>query len=237
VLTNTLLSLDAGMSLVPGWRSAIFPPSHVLTSLEGAVASTIVAMGILRWSGFRSYLHYDQFWGLGKLLLSFALLGIYFSWAEFITLWYGRQPEEQILLQLLMVGPYLPVFLAAFFLSFFMPFLTMIWNPIRQSILGPILVSMGVLVGLFLDRIRLYVPAYAAAQVSLQPIKEVPPVHLPDASDIMIMIGFPAGAILLYLLASRLVPAISVWQVKELITLRNTRQFIRRTVISIGKPE
>ncbi len=237
VITNTVVSIDVAMSLVPGWQSAIFAPYHILTSLQGGVAATIVAMGIMRWAGFRSYLLFDQFWGLGKILLALSLLGIYFTFADFITLWYGRMPGEQAIFQLTMFGPYLPVFLAAFFLSFFAPLLAMIWNQVRQSIAGPTLVAMGVLVGLFLDRIRLYVPAFTAAQVSLEPIRQAPPAHLPDGADLMMMIGFPAGAILLYLLASKLVPAISLWQIKELLLLRTTRRYIRAKVISLAKPE
>ncbi|MDP2660510.1 MAG: hypothetical protein Q8R28_07260 [Dehalococcoidia bacterium] len=237
VLTNTLVSIDAAMSLVPGWRSGLFAPYHILTSFEAGVAATILAMGILRLTGFRSYLLFDQFWGLGKVLFALALLGIYFTFADFITLWYGRIPQEQTILQLTVFGPYLPVFLAAFFLSFFAPFLAMMWNRVRQSILGPTLVAAGVLAGLFLDRIRLYVAAYAAAQVSTEPILQTPPVRLPDGADFMIMIGLPAGVILIYLLASKLVPAVSIWQIKELLLLRKTRRYLRTSVTTMAKPE
>ncbi len=237
IMTNTLLSIDLGMSMVPGWRSAILAPYHILTSLEGAVAATIVAMGILRWAGYRRYLLFDQFWALGKIMFALALLGIYFTFADLVTLWYGRQPHEQIILQLTMFGPPLPVFIAGFFLSFFGPLLTMMWNRVRQSILGPTLVAMGVLVGLFLDRIRLYVSAFNAAQVSMEPIHEVPPFRPPDGADLMIMIGFPAGAILLYLLVSKLVPVMSTWQIKELLMLRATRRYHQATVTTMAKPE
>lgn len=237
VLTDTLLSIDVAMSMVPGWRSAIFAPYHILTSLQGGVAATIVAMGVLRWSGHRSYLLFDLFWGMGKILLALSLLGIYFTFADLITLWYGRMPREMVILQLTMFGPYLPVFLAGFFLSFFGPLLAMMWNRVRQSILGPTLVAMAVLVGLFLDRIRIYVPAFTAAQVSMEPIQQVPAVHLPDAADLMIMIGFPAGVILVYLLASKVAPALSIWQIKELIPLRTTHSFHRAKVTTLAKPD
>lgn len=237
VMTNTLISSDVAMSLVPGWRSAIFAPYHVLTALQGGVAATIVAMGILRWTGFRSYLLFDAFWALGKIMFALSLLGIYFTWADFITLWYGRTPREQIILQLTMFGPIMPVFVTGFVLSFFGPLLAMMWNRIRQSILGPTIVAIGVLAGLFLDRIRLYVVAFSASQVGMESIETVPSVRWPDGADWMMMIGFPAGAILLYVLASKVVPAISVWQIKELLLLRQTRRYVRARVVTIAKPE
>ncbi|HJW88235.1 MAG TPA: hypothetical protein VJ565_01995, partial [Dehalococcoidia bacterium] len=186
---------------------------------------------------FRSYLLLDHFWALGRLLLTFALLSIYFWWSEFIILWYGRTPQEQTLFQLIMTGPYQPVFLAGFTLSFLVPLLALLWNPVRQSILGPTLVACVVLVGLFLDRIRLYVMAFSAAQPGIHPIEQVPPPHLPDGADLMIMVGLPAGAIFLYLLASRLVPGMSVWEIQEGQLLRVARRYLRRETYSLGKPE
>lgn len=237
VFTQTLLSMDLAMSLVPGWRSAIFPAYQVLTTLQGGVATTIVAMALWRRAGYRPYLALEHFWGLGKLLLALSLLGIYFLWAEFLTFWYGRIPSEQALLQLFMVGPNLPLFLAEFFLSFLGPLLALIWNPVRKSILGPSLVASGVLVGLFLDRIRIYVTAFAASQVGALPTEQIASARLPDGADIMMMIGLPAGAILLYLLASRLAPSISLWEMKEGLLLRITRRYLRRETVSLGKPE
>lgn len=237
VFTHSILSVDLSMSLVPGWQSAIYPPYHILTALQGGVAATIVAMGIWRWTGFRSYLLFDHFWALGKLLLTLSLLGIYFWWSEFIVHWYGRTPREQMVLQLVMVGPYLPVFLSAFFFSFLVPLLSLIWNRVRQSILGPFLVACSVLLGLYLDRIRLYVTAFVAAQVNEHPIEQVPAAHLPDGADIMMMVGLPAGAILLYLVASRLVPGISIWELKESLLLRKARRFIKSYAVTLGKPE
>ena len=237
VFNHTVLSIDLSMSLVPGWRSAIYGPYHIITSLLGGVAATIVAMALFRLAGFRSYLLLDHFWALGRLLLTFALLSIYFWWSEFIILWYGRTPQEQTLFQLIMTGPYQPVFLAGFTLSFLVPLLALLWNPVRQSILGPTLVACVVLVGLFLDRIRLYVMAFSAAQPGIHPIEQVPPPHLPDGADLMIMVGLPAGAIFLYLLASRLVPGMSVWEIQEGQLLRVARRYLRRETYSLGKPE
>lgn len=237
IFTHTLFSADFAMGMVPGWQSAIFPAYHTLTGVQGGVATVLVTMALFRWLGYRPYFLRDHFWALARILLALSLLGIYFWWAEFLTFWYGRTPVEQTRLQLLMVGPYMYVFLTGFFLSFLMPLLALMWNPIRQSILGPTIVAAGVLVGLFLDRIRIYVAAFSAAQVGLHPIESIPPVHYPDAADILMMVGLPAGAILIYLLVTRLVPPIALWEVKEGILLRVTRRYLSREVVSLGKPD
>jgi molybdopterin-containing oxidoreductase family membrane subunit len=237
VFSHTLLSVDLAMSLVPGWRSAIFPAYHTLTSLLGGLAALTLALALMRRTGFSPYLKVDHFWGLAKLLLTLSLLSIYFWWSEFLVFWYGRTPQEQTLFQLLMVGPYRPLFLLGFFLAFLFPLLALIWNQVRRSILGPTIVSVAVLIGLFLDRIRLYVAAFAASRSGFEPIDQVPAAHFPDPADLLIMVGLPAGAILLYLLASRLVPAVSLWEVKGGLFLRVRRRYLEAEYESIGKPD
>ena len=61
-----------------------------------------------------------------------------------------------------MVGPYLPVFIAVFVLCFAAPLFVMMWNVVRKSIWGPTIMSVSVLLGTLLDRLRLYVSAYSA---------------------------------------------------------------------------
>ncbi|MBI5434580.1 MAG: hypothetical protein HZA52_17245, partial [Planctomycetes bacterium] len=60
----------------------------------------------------------DIFWNLGKILLALCLLWFYFWWADFLTFWYGRLPNEENILQLLMFGPYRTAFILSFILNF-----------------------------------------------------------------------------------------------------------------------
>jgi len=73
--------------------------------------------------------------------------------------------------------------------------------------------------------------------VGIEPIEEIPPPVLPDVLDVMMMIGFPAGVIFLYLLASRLVPVMSLWEIKEGILLRTRRRYLRTELTSLAKPK
>ena len=68
-----------------------------------------------------SYQPASRFWSFqlieGSWLLALSLLYFYFTWAEFLTYWYGRTPEEVWLLGLLMFGSYAGLFYPAFALS------------------------------------------------------------------------------------------------------------------------
>ena len=161
VFVHFLVGVDFAMTLIPGWIDALFPATHAFTSLQGGVATVLLTMFVLRKTGYGDYIELDQFWGLGKLLMALSLLWFWFWFSSFNILWYGRKPNEQAVLDLLMTGPYLWMFIATFVLNFLAPFFLMIWNPVRKSIWGPTLVAAGVLIGTLLDRVRIYVAAYS----------------------------------------------------------------------------
>ncbi len=237
VFSHSMVAMDFSMGLVPGWKSAIFPATHALSALQGGLATTIVMLFILRTvGGWQDYLHVDQFWALAKLLLSFSLLWFYFFYSEFIILWYGRQPQEEATIGLLMFGPYLVPFVGAFLCSFVLPLALLIWNPIRRSIRGPVVVACIILVGQLFDRVRLYVSAYSIEQVGGHVLEHVPAFHPPDLVDVMILVGGAAGAVLLVLLASRLVPVFSLWELKEGMMLRKVVPLVRLRLAALAKP-
>ena len=238
VFTHMLVSVDYVMALVPGWKDNIFPAFHALVGLQSGVAITLVALGLLRWvGGYKKYIDMEQFWGLSKLLLALSLLWFYFQWSAFITFWYGKQPGEQSVLTFLMFGPYAGLYLTAFLCSFLFPFLLLIWNVVRRSTVGPFLAGCIVLIGAFADRLRLYVAAFSVENIKLNALETVPAAHLPDGADFMIMIGMVAGAILMYLLATRIVPPVSVWEVKETLDYRVARMLMEPKVVVLAKPE
>src|SRR5438067_409492 len=122
VFVSTLFAMDVSETLVPGWKDAIYPAFHTMTGLQGAVATTLLTMLIMRnFGGFREHLHMEQFWALSKFLLATSLLWFYMWWSMFITYWYGRTLPEQAVLQLLIFGPYFGPFVMAFSFKFLLP--------------------------------------------------------------------------------------------------------------------
>lgn len=232
-----LITIDFDMSLVPGWRSPIYPTYHILTSMQAAVALTLIVATLLRGlGGWREYLGIGQFWAMGKLLLALTLLWFYFFWSEFIVIWYGRTPREITLLQIFEFGPYYPIFVLTVALCFVIPFVLLIWNRVRKSYVGPPIAGLSVLVGLFFDRIRLFVPAYSVAGTGGAAAGQVPAAHLPDLADGLIMIGALAGTAFLYLLAMRILPVMSIWEMKAYQMLHQVRKFLRAMVEVVAKP-
>jgi Ni/Fe-hydrogenase subunit HybB-like protein len=242
VFTHFVIVADFLMPFVPGWIDALFPATHAFNALQGGVATVLVTLFVMRkFGGYSDFIQFDQMWGLGKLLLATSLLWIWFSFSSFMIFWFGKKPNELYTLDLLMTGPYLWLFVAVFILVFIVPFFTLIWNPVRRSTWGPPLIACFVLVGTLFDRVRLYVAAYSVpADADMHgpiPLDLVPAAVYPDVFDILITIGVIAGAVLIYMLGTRLIPVINVWEQRELLIYQVHKQFHRTEVQVLGKPE
>lgn len=239
VTAHFAYSIDFAISLVPGWIDALYPATHAHNSLQAGVAITLVAMFVMyRFGGYENYINLDQFWGLGKLLFALSLLWFWFWFSSFIIFWFGAKPAEEAVLDLLFVGPYLPVFILVFTFAFLVPLWAMIWNPLRKSVWGPVTIACGVLFATLLDRVRLYVAAFS---VSDSPDKHqlhaIPEAVWPTLADGLIWVGGLSACVLIYMLATRIIPPINIWEQKEVLLYRIHKQFHRTEVQVLGKPE
>ncbi|MSQ11916.1 MAG: hypothetical protein EXR48_04400 [Dehalococcoidia bacterium] len=242
VFFHFLYSSDFAQSFVPGWKDSIFPAWQAISAFQSALATVVVTMFVLRtWGGLKDYIFLEQFWALGKLMLPFSIFWFYFWFSGFMTYWYGRTPAEHAVLTLMFFGgeQYRNIFITAFVMNFVLPLFLLIWNPIRRSILGPTVVACLILTGTLFDRIRLYVASFSVpnAQINDHVLNPVPTAHFPGAADVFILIGAVAGAILLFVLASRFVPVMNMWEAKEALVLQRIRVFHRTELKVLGKPE
>lgn len=231
-----VVSVELAISLVPGWRDPIFPAYHAISSLQAGLAMLILALGILRANGYKDYLALDQFWNPAKLLMSFSMLWFYFWWSGFIIFWYGRMPGEEGVLRTVMFGPTFGAFCVGFLCSFVVPLLMLIWNPIRVSFKGPVIASAVILVGNLFDRIRIY-----GATFLVEPgghvVHDIPATRMPDVADLLVAVGVVGGIVFLYMVAMRIIPLLSLWELKEGQLLTETRHILKSEVVVIAKPD
>lgn len=234
---HLFLTSDLAMSLVPGWKSAVFPAYHEVSSLQAGVGITLVGLFLIRRLGhLERYIGVDPFWGASKLMLGLTLLFFYFTWSEFLPYWYGRLPEEMHLIDLLMLGVYRGFFILSFSLNFIVPFLLLIWNPIRRSVGGPTLVGLIIITGNFIDRLRIFVASWSVAGPVGQHLDHLPPVQLPGLLDLGVMVGAISGLVFLYLLALKIVPPVSLWEFKTALLYTVERPYVRTEVAVVAKP-
>jgi molybdopterin-containing oxidoreductase family membrane subunit len=240
VFVNFLITTDFGQSLVPGWRDAIFPMYHSISSFQAGVAGIVIALwAARRYMHLEKYIHVDAFWSLGRLLFALTLLWVYFFYSSFIVFWYGRSATDISTLDLLIRGPMMYAFIAAIILIWFVPWWILIWNKVRRSVNGMAIGAAVILVGVLIDRIRIFVPAWSVPpdQIHQRWLEKIPDTIYPDVFDILIMAGGISLAVLIILLMTRVIPVLSVWQVQEFNLLSKPIKYVRGQATQIAKPD
>ena len=238
VWAHTTISFDFGQSLVPGMRDSVFPAWQALGGIQAALATVIVTSFVLRmFGGFREYIGVNQFWSMAKLMLASSLLWMYFWWSGFIIYWYGKTPQQQDLLQFMWFGPYRTIFIITIILNFALVLGILMWNPVRKSILGPTIVACLIIVGHLFDKIRIYVSSYSVEEYTGHLLKEVPEAVTPQTGDVLMFVGVIGGALLLYVLALKVVPIFNLWEIREGSMLQVIRPLKRLPLKILAKPE
>ena len=95
VSVHTVVSWVFAMTVQPMWHSTIFGPYFVVGAIFSGIAAIIIAMAIIRKAyHLEEYLKPIHFNNLGILLLVMSLLWFYFTFAEFLTTYYGAEPAH-----------------------------------------------------------------------------------------------------------------------------------------------
>ena len=209
VSVHSIVSWDFAMSIVPMWHSTIFAPYFVAGAIFSGIAGLILAMAFLRkilhLEDYLLPLHFDN---LGKLLLVMSLLWFYFVFAERLTIWYGNEPAEMAVFWATQSGAYAPLFWAMVFCNFLIPFPILAIKRFR-TITGTVIASLGVVGGMWLERYLIIVPSLARKYLPYSWGD-----YRPTWVEITITVGTFAGVALLYILFSKAVPIISIWELK-----------------------
>jgi molybdopterin-containing oxidoreductase family membrane subunit len=209
VSVHTIVSFDFSMAVVPGWHTAIFGPYFVAGAIFSGIAALIIAMAILRrLLKLEAYLLPLHFENLGKLLLLMSLLWGYFVFNERLVAWYGNSPHEMTVFHSTQSGKYAPLFWTMVLCNFVIPFPLLAIKRLR-SVTTAVIASIGVVAGMWLERFLIIVPSLSQKSTPYSWGS-----YFPQWPEIVIMISAFAAMALLYLLFSKFVPIISIWELK-----------------------
>jgi Ni/Fe-hydrogenase subunit HybB-like protein len=211
VSVHSIVSWDFAMAPVPMWHSTIFAPYFVAGAIFSGIAALIIAMAMLRkFLHLEEYLLPIHFQNLGKLLLVMSLVWFYFVFAERLTGWYGNETSEMAVFWLTQTGSFSPLFWTMVICNFIIPFPILAIKKLR-TITGCVIASTAVVIGMWLERFLIIVPSLSRKYL---PYAWVTSPYRPTWVEISITAGTFAGMGLLYMLFSKVVPIISVWELK-----------------------
>lgn len=210
ISVHTVVSWVFAMTIQPMWHSTIFGPYFVVGAIFSGIAAIIIAVAIIRRVyHLENYLRPIHFKNLGLLLLTMTLLWLYFSFAEYITVYYGAEPTEMAVFYDKLTGHYAPLFWAMVVFCFIIPFPILSFSKLR-TVTGTVVASVSVVIGMWLERYTIVVPTLVNPRLPGEHN-----VYFPSWVEVAIMAGCFAAFILFYVLFTKFFPIISVWEIQE----------------------
>jgi len=211
VSVHTVVSWVFAMTVQPMWHSTIFGPYFVVGAIFSGIAALILAMAIIRKAyALEDYLKPVHFNNLGLLLLVMTLLWFYFTFAEFLTTYYGADPTHMVVFLSKTEGQFAPWFWTMVVTCFVIPFALLANHRTRGTVWGCVTASVSVELGMWLERFLIVVPSLSNPRLPLTAAA-----YAPTWVEWSLFAAFVAVFILLYAIFTKLFPIVSIWEIRE----------------------
>jgi molybdopterin-containing oxidoreductase family membrane subunit len=210
ISVHSVVSFVFSMTLQPSWHSTIFGPYFVAGAIFSGIGALIIAMLIIRKVyHLEAFLKPVHFHHLGTLLLAMSLIWAYFTFSEYLTGFYGSEPEEMKVFWSKFNGPYAPFFWAMIVCNFVIP-ITLLSFRRTHTIAKTLIASCTVCVGMWLERFIIVVPTLANPRLHYGPGDYFPSwVEWAETSACFALF------ILFYMIFTKFFPIISMWEIRE----------------------
>jgi len=230
---HTIVSWDFAVATRPGWNSTIFGPYFVVGALHSGMGAVVMVLALVRGTmkNMKYFIRPEHFEAIGKLMLIISMTWAYFFFNDFIVQWYGGDKWIQTLLHYHEAGPLGWMWFLMLFVNVVIPWATL-WNKKWRSTPWVVFV-----VGLLIN-VGMWIERYIIVPISLT-VNRSPftwKLYQPGI-EIPLGIGTLAFFILLYMLASRLIPLIPAWEVQEGQMAHSLTKYGRETVVTVSELE
>jgi Ni/Fe-hydrogenase subunit HybB-like protein len=211
ISVHTVVSWVFAMTVQPMWHSAIFGPYFVVGAIFSGIAAIIIAMAVIRKAyHLEDYLKPIHFNNLGVLLLVMSLLWFYFTFAEFLTTYYGAEPAHMVIFLSKVEGAFAPYFWTMVATCLVIPVALLANHRTRATVWGTVVASVSVEIGMWLERFLVVVPSLSEPRLPLEA-----PWYQASWVEWSLFVGFVSMFILLYGVFSKLFPMVSIWEIRE----------------------
>jgi Ni/Fe-hydrogenase subunit HybB-like protein len=209
---HSVVSWDFAMALVPGWHSTLFAPFFVDGAIFSGFAMVLVlGLPMRHFFKLHAYIQEKHLDAMGKLILVTGLVLTYFYICEIFTSLYSGEHIEKASLFWKVTQTYAWALWTMYFCNCVAP-LVLFSRRARTSPVALYIVSILVLIGMWFERFNIIVPSLGHG---FYPYAWG--IYYPSPTDTMIVIGSFAFFFLLFLGFIKLMPSLSIVEVKETI--------------------
>ncbi len=210
ISVHSVVSWDFAMSIVPGWHTTIFAPYFVAGAILSGLAMVLTIVIPLR-KAFRveHIIRMYHLESMAKLLLFTSLIVGYAYGVEFFTAWYSGNVFEKAIFTYRPTGDYALPFWTMVICNTIVPLLFFI-RKIRTNLITLFIISILVNIGMWFERYNIIVTS-----LSHEFLPHSWGVYRISLTEYGILIGSFGWFFLLFLSFIKILPAISVAEVKE----------------------
>ena len=212
ISVHSIVGLDFAASLMPGWQESLFPPYFVVGAMFSGFAMVVLLALLIRYglgiTGLITRRHFDV---MAKVLVAGACVMSASYATEWFMAWYSADRAERDFLSYVFTGKYAAMYLMMLAFNCVIP-QAMWFKPVRHSLPALALISAGILVGMWFERILIiwntlghgYLPTLWRA-------------FWPTSVDWMILLGTLGVFVTAFLIFVRLIPVVSMFEMRELV--------------------
>lgn len=206
---HTIVSWDFAMTITPGWHTTIFGPYFVVGAIYSGVSGVITLMVVFRWLfSLHELIRITHLKNLAKLLLGIALVWSYFYFCEYNTAWYAKNPVEWEVWK--WEATRFPYHLIVMLGGTVFAIAMLSFSRVRSSPLCLLIVTVIINVGMYIERYLIVIPVLTHRD---DPFMWTD--YFPSWVEISIVVGSLAFFIMLYAVFVKLLPIITVADIRE----------------------
>lgn len=223
ISVHTVVSFDFTIAVVPGWHSTFFPPYFVAGAIYSGFAMVLVlAIPLRQVYGLQGLITARHLQNSAKVMLATGLIVGYAYILETFTAWYSGNIYEESAIWNRMTGPYASVYWFLILCNILAP--QFLWlKRVRASVPLLFVISVIVLIGMWLERYVIIVTSLAQD-------------FMPSAWglfratrwDWATYIGTIGLFLFLFFLFIRLLPMISIFEVRALLPQARVEDEVRQ---------
>ncbi len=222
---HSIVSWDFAVTVQPRWHSTIFAPYFVIGAIySGLSALASILVMVRRGMHLQEFLRSEHFNALGKLVMVAGMAWVYFWFAGFIVDWYGNDPVVREMIHEEIAGHLAPFFYLQMSANV-IPIVLLVFKRVRTTPTLLLAATLLVNVGMYTERALIVIGSLQRNDLPFNWGS-----YRPTWVEISIVAMTFAGFALLYILFSRIIPFVPVWEIKE-GRLRYTLRRIGRLLV------
>ncbi len=212
---HSIVSFDFAVAVLPGWHTTIFPPYFVAGAIFSGFAMVVTLMSIIRElvPVFKDYVTLNHMEAINKIIMTTGLMVGYAYGSEFFIAWYSGVEYEQFIFLNRAFGPYGWSYWIMISCNVLIP--QLFWfRFFRRSIPWMFVISIFVNIGMWFER---FVIVVTSLHRDFLPSSWG--MWVPTIWDFGALFGSFGLFFTLFLLYIRVLPAISIVEVKTVLNV------------------